>query len=89
VREVFGFVKRNMSGAQRRKSAASGERGVGKGAAALVPTQRWRDPERDKRSVNAFASSGESVGDWKRFEQPRFAERLVYREIVAGGFAPF
>jgi hypothetical protein len=36
-----------------------------------------------------LASSGESVGDWKRFEQPRFAERLVYREIVAGGFAPF
>ncbi len=50
MQEVFGFVKRNMSGAQRMKSAASGERGVGNGAAALVPTQRWRDPERDQRS---------------------------------------
>ena len=28
----------------------SGERGSGKGAAALVPAQRWRDPERDQRS---------------------------------------
>jgi hypothetical protein len=50
VQEVFGFVKRNLSGAQRRKDAASGERGAGKGAAALVPAQRWRDPERDRRS---------------------------------------
>jgi hypothetical protein len=47
---VFGFVKRNLSGAQRRKDAASRERGAGKGAAALVPAQRWRDPERDQRS---------------------------------------
>ena len=37
MQEVFGFVKRNLSGAQRRKDAASGERGAGKGAAALVP----------------------------------------------------
>jgi len=37
VQEVFGFVKRNLSAAQRRKDAASGERGAGKGAAALVP----------------------------------------------------
>jgi len=50
VQEVFGFVKRNLSGAQRRKSAASGERGAGIGAAALVPAQRRRDPERDQRS---------------------------------------
>jgi hypothetical protein len=35
VQEVFGFVKKNLSGAQRRNSAASGERGAGKGAAAL------------------------------------------------------
>lgn len=37
VQEVFGFVKKNLSGAQRRKSAASRERGAGKGAVALVP----------------------------------------------------
>jgi len=50
VQEVFGFVKRNLSEAQRRKDAASGERGAGKGAAALVPAQRWSDPEREQRS---------------------------------------
>src|SRR5580704_6822400 len=49
-KKVFGFVKRNLSGAQRRKDAASRERGTGKGATALVPAQRWRDPERDQRS---------------------------------------
>ena len=49
VQEVFGFVKRNLSEATR-KDAASGERGAGKGAAALVPAQRWTDPERDQRS---------------------------------------
>ena len=50
MQEVFGFVKRNLSEAQRRKDTASEERGVGKGAAALVPAQRWRDLERDQRS---------------------------------------
>ncbi len=35
VREVFGFVKGNLSGALRRKDGASGERGVGKGKQAL------------------------------------------------------
>jgi hypothetical protein len=50
VQEVFGFVKRNLSEAQRRKNAASGERGAGKGAAALVPASVHSDPERDKRS---------------------------------------
>ena len=44
--KVFGFVKRNLSGAQRRKDAASGERGAGKGAAALVPASAHRDLER-------------------------------------------
>jgi hypothetical protein len=39
VREVFAFVKGNLSGAKRRKSTASGEKGAGKGAAALVPPQ--------------------------------------------------
>ena len=51
VQEVFGFVKRNLSEAQRRKKTASGVRGAGKGAAALVPASAHRDPERDQRSV--------------------------------------
>jgi len=42
--KVFGFVKENLSGAQRRKSAASGERGAGKGAAALVPASALKKP---------------------------------------------
>jgi hypothetical protein len=36
VGEVFGFVNKNRSGAQRRNDAASGERGAGKGARALA-----------------------------------------------------
>ena len=44
VQEVFGFVKENLSGAQRRQAAAGGERGAGKGAAALVPASAHRDP---------------------------------------------
>ena len=39
VEQVFVFVKRNLSGAQRRKSAGSGERGAGKGAQPLSPPQ--------------------------------------------------
>ena len=50
MQEVFGFVKRNLSAAQRRKSAASGVRGAGKGAAALVPASAHSDPEREERS---------------------------------------
>jgi len=50
VQEVFGFVKRNLSEAERRKDAASGERGAGKGAAALVPASAHSGPERDERS---------------------------------------
>ena len=37
--EVFGFVKENLSGAKRRKSAASGERGAGKGTQSFAPPQ--------------------------------------------------
>jgi hypothetical protein len=40
VQEVFGFGKQKLTGAQRRKDAASGERGAQKRAAALVPAQR-------------------------------------------------
>ena len=39
MQEVFGFVKENLSGAQRRMSAASEERGVGKGRHVLSPHQ--------------------------------------------------
>ena len=49
VQEVFGFVKRNLSGAKRRKSAASGERGAGKGGRPC-PASAHRSPERRKRS---------------------------------------
>jgi hypothetical protein len=53
VQEVFGFVKKNLSGAQRRNRAASGERGVGKGAAALVPTSARSNQDRDERSARS------------------------------------
>jgi hypothetical protein len=43
LQEVFGFVKRNLSGAQRRDDAASRERGAGKGEQPLSPPQRWRN----------------------------------------------
>jgi hypothetical protein len=42
--KVFGFVKRDLSGAKRRNGAASGERGAGKGAAALVPASAHSGP---------------------------------------------
>jgi hypothetical protein len=44
---VFGFVKINLSEAQRRKDATSRERGAGKRAAALVPASTRRSPERE------------------------------------------
>ena len=34
---MFGFVKKNLSGAKRRMDAASGEKGCGERGAALVP----------------------------------------------------
>jgi hypothetical protein len=45
--KVFGFVKRKVSGAKRRMDAASGERGAGKGAAALVPASAHRNSDRE------------------------------------------
>src|ERR1039457_4656817 len=39
MQKVFGFVKENLSGAERRKSAASGERVRGKGRQHLSPPQ--------------------------------------------------
>jgi len=41
--KVFGFVKRNPSGAKRRPDAASGQRGVGKGGRPC-PTSAHSDP---------------------------------------------
>jgi len=70
VQEVFGFVKKNLSGAQRRKSAASRERGAGKGAAALVPAQRWRNHSR--------------LGSISKLKMKR--STLGFGKIEAGGF---
>jgi len=49
VEELIGFVKRNVS-ERSENSAASGERGAEKGAAALVPASAHSDPEREERS---------------------------------------
>jgi hypothetical protein len=42
--KVFGFVRRNLSGAQRRKDADSGQRGAGKGGRPC-PASAHRNPE--------------------------------------------
>ena len=47
---VFGFVKRNLSGAKRRRDSQSGERGAGKGGRP-VPASVYRNPEREQRSA--------------------------------------
>jgi hypothetical protein len=44
VEQVFGFVKKNLSGAQRRQAGTSEERGVGKGAQSLSPPHHGRHP---------------------------------------------
>jgi hypothetical protein len=48
--KLIGIVKLNLSGAKRRENTWSGERGAGKGAAALCPASAPRVTERDKRS---------------------------------------
>ncbi len=48
--KLIGIVKWNLSGAKRRQNAASGERGAGKGASALVPASTHSNPERNQRS---------------------------------------
>ena len=53
--KVIGFVKRNLSGAQRRKAGASGERGVGKGAVALVPAPALKKP--GARSASSYTTA--------------------------------
>ncbi len=47
---VFGFVRRNLSEAQRRKDAASGVRGAGKGRQPLSPPQPTVALEREQHS---------------------------------------
>jgi hypothetical protein len=61
VREVFAFVKRNLSGVKRRKSAASGERGVGKGAAALFPASAHSDPG-ERSALRIWFRYGGAIG---------------------------
>src|SRR5438552_654627 len=59
--KVFGFVKENLSGAQRRKDTARGEGGRGyrgKGR-PLSPPQHTATPERDQRSgISAMLVAG-------------------------------
>jgi hypothetical protein len=54
VQEVFSFVKKNLSGAQRRKDAASGERVRGKDAGS-VPASLHKNP-----SANSAPDFGEN-----------------------------
>ena len=60
MQEVFAFVKRNLSEAQRRKDAASEERDPGKGAAALVPASAHSGPERDSAPNREFLLADQS-----------------------------
>src|SRR6266851_4659609 len=55
VQEVFGFVKKNLSGAQRRSAAASEERGAGKGQHVLSPPQHALDRRASARRLRASA----------------------------------
>jgi hypothetical protein len=50
VQEVFGFVKENPVRSAAKEDAASGERGAGKGAAALVHASAHSGPEREQCS---------------------------------------
>jgi hypothetical protein len=60
VQEVFGLVKRNLSEAQRRKDAPGGERGAGKGAAALVPASAHSGQERASAPNRKFLLADQS-----------------------------
>ena len=51
VKQVFGFVKKDLSGAQRKQASTSEEKGAGKGAQSLSPPHHGRDP------------AGQSVGN--------------------------
>jgi hypothetical protein len=60
VQEVFGFVKGNLSEAQRRKNAANGERGAGKGGSPFLrlSTQKSRRALARRLSTAAFFAHG-------------------------------
>jgi hypothetical protein len=58
---LIGIVKRNLSGAKRRKSAASGERGAGKGAAALFLASAHRERGYPKHSVHTERTSSNNI----------------------------
>jgi hypothetical protein len=63
--EVFAFVKENLSGANRRKGANSGERVRGNGNALSLPGSR-ETPEREAvriASPGSLKTSG-SLGDY-------------------------
>src|SRR5277367_2684252 len=75
---VFGFVKRNLSAAQRRESAASGVRGAGKGAAALVPASAHSDPAREERSE---LKSNFRVPDYPETYRSQPASSLIRRSF--------
>ena len=56
--EAFGFVKENLSGAQRRKNAGNGERVQEKDAKTLSPhNQKFRACQRSNRMVIRFPVS--------------------------------
>jgi hypothetical protein len=61
VQEVFGFIKRNVSEAQRRKSAASGEGCRGK-YGSPVPASAHSEPERDWRSGSSGVRGSTELG---------------------------
>jgi hypothetical protein len=50
VQEVFAFVKRNLSEAQRRKEAASGEKGCGERGGSPCPRLSTQWPGARQRS---------------------------------------
>jgi len=49
---LIGIVKRNLSGAKRRKDSRGEDGGVGQGAAVPCPASARSDPERGQRSEN-------------------------------------
>jgi hypothetical protein len=75
VQEVFGFVKRNLSVAQRRKDAASGERGAGKGGRPC-PASAFSDLERVALRI---ASLDQHCGVAPKLsrEMPTSVERVI------------
>ena len=67
VEQVFGFVKKNLSGAQRRQAGTSEERGVGKGVDC---TPKMRHEVKGPNTLN-----GEVYGFGPENLQPRSEDR--------------